>query len=93
MEGGHDLECQALLILEDYNAYDSNAVRVEIRGRKVGYLSREDAARLRAAIPADRRKAAVHCAAKINGGFDDDGDLGHFGVRLGLPRYGQIEFA
>jgi hypothetical protein len=36
-------ECTAVLVLEPSNPYDPNAVRVEIKGRLVGYLSRADA--------------------------------------------------
>lgn len=36
-------ECTAVLVLEPTNPYDPNAVRVEIKGHLVGYLSRQDA--------------------------------------------------
>ena len=36
-------ECTAVLVLEPSNPYDPNAVRVEIKGQLVGYLSRQDA--------------------------------------------------
>lgn len=36
-------ECTAVLVLEPTNPYDPNAVRVEIKGQLVGYLSRQDA--------------------------------------------------
>jgi hypothetical protein len=39
-------ECFAALVLEPDNPYDSNAVRVEIDGRLVEYLSRADAEEL-----------------------------------------------
>ena len=35
--------CHAVLVLEDDNRHDANAVRVDIDGRKVGYLSRAGA--------------------------------------------------
>lgn len=37
-------ECMAILIPEPRNPHDANAIRVEIKRRKVGYFSREDAA-------------------------------------------------
>ena len=40
-EGGLKRKVEARLILEDENPYDKNAVRVEVNGLKVGYLSRE----------------------------------------------------
>jgi hypothetical protein len=42
-EEAHDLEKWASLIREPDNPYDRNAVAVYIDGRKVGYLSRDDA--------------------------------------------------
>lgn len=36
-------ECDAVLVLEDSNAYDDQAVKVTISGGTVGYLSRDQA--------------------------------------------------
>jgi hypothetical protein len=36
-------ECTAVLVLEPSNPHDPHAVRVEIKGHLVGYLSRQDA--------------------------------------------------
>lgn len=44
---GIDQPETALLVREPHNKYDSNAVRVEIRGQHVGYLPAEDARRYR----------------------------------------------
>lgn len=78
---GHQVPAAATLICENDNRYDAKAVRVEMRGQRVGYLSREHA-RLY------RRKyghRTVHCAGLIVGGWDrGGGDAGHFGVRLDL---------
>ena len=77
----------AALILEDDNRHDRKAVRVDIEGRTVGYLSREFARSYR-----DRLKQAGHpdlvgiCKAVIVGGWDrGKRGRGHFGVRLDLP--------
>jgi len=43
-------ECFAELVPEPTNRYDPNAVRVDINGACVGYLSRADAVELRPAI-------------------------------------------
>jgi hypothetical protein len=85
-EHGVEHECLAELIPEPNNPHDRNAIRVEIDGHHVGYLSRENAVQLRAEL----RKGKVQgmrltCDALIVGGWDrGDGDQGHFGVRLDL---------
>lgn len=86
-ERGHNLECDALLILEDENPHDSKAVAVAISGKIVGYLSRAHAREFRKAIAAAK---IDHCVlvvkAKIVGGWDRGaGDEGHYGVKLDLP--------
>lgn len=78
---GHDLKIVAVLIPEDGNRFDANAVRVEIGRRMVGYLPRELAVQYRAALG----ETAGECIAKIVGGFEmDDGTSAHFGVKLNL---------
>src|SRR5690349_5646639 len=42
-EEGHRLEAEAHLVPEDDNPYDSNAVKVTVSGKQVGYLDREAA--------------------------------------------------
>ena len=59
----------AWLILEDKNPQNENAVRVEIRGKQVGYLSAEDAIRYRQQLLArDKPNAKGQCQAVIKGG-------------------------
>jgi hypothetical protein len=78
---GHDIKVSAALIPEDDNAFDPNAVRVEIESRDVGYLSRELAQAYRAALG----QQVGQCSAKIVGGFElEDGTLANFGVKLNL---------
>lgn len=78
---GHNHKCRATLLLDDKNSHDRNAVRVEIGGKTVAYLSREDALIYRERISA----VAAKCDAKINGGWDyGDGDNGSFGVKLNV---------
>jgi hypothetical protein len=78
-----EIYVQAFLILEDSNPHDSNAVRIDIDEKTVGYLSRQNAIAWR------RRKNSPdkqRCAAVIRGGWDrGPGDQGHFGVWLQLP--------
>jgi hypothetical protein len=86
-EEGHEKIVQATLIHEDDNPYDNKAIRVDIDGMTVGYLSRENAREYRT-----RLKEAGHpgitatCSAIIVGGWDRGArDRGHFGVKLDLP--------
>lgn len=75
------------LVLENSNPHDENAVRVEIDGALIGYLSRENAPRYRADLAAAGASAAtVRCQARIVGGFETaTGERANFGVRLDLP--------
>ena len=77
----------ARLISEDKNPRDKNAVRVEIRGKQVGYLS-PDAAILYRQQLASRGmpKANGQCQAVIRGGWvSSDGRKGAYEVWLDLP--------
>lgn len=60
------IDVQARLVFEDGNPHDSNAVRVEITGRKVGYvpagLATEFRQRLQEIIPNSR---AASCPAHV----------------------------
>jgi hypothetical protein len=77
---GHLLAVMARLIPDNDNPADPLAVRVEIEGMTVGYLSRFQARQFR-----KRTVAAIDCKAKIVGGWDrGHGDTGHFGVELDL---------
>jgi HIRAN domain len=84
---GVDLRMKARLVLEDSNPIDSNAVRVEIKGRHVGYIPREEAPFIRKAYAeAFTSGGCVECDARIRGGWNRPrGDVGDFGVTLALP--------
>lgn len=84
---GRTVTCDALLVLDDANPHDANAVRVEIDGALIGYLSRDNARRYRADLAAaGQPRADVRCKARIVGGFETaSGGRAHFGVRLDLP--------
>ncbi len=85
-EEGHKLEQEALLILEDDNAYDKMAVAVSIGGDIVGYLDKKTARSYRQQIKtAGFPDAASVVASRIVGGWLRDGDEGHYGVKLDLP--------
>lgn len=84
---GFNKEVEAMLILDDKNPYDDQAVAVSIDGELVGHLSRGLARQYRTQLlelEVPRANAIVQ--AKIVGGWiRDDGDEGHFGVKLDLP--------
>jgi hypothetical protein len=85
---------EATLVHDDNNPYDNKAIRVDIAGMTVGYLSREDARQYRKLLEeAGYAGIPAICPAMIVGGWNRGGDnIGHFGVRLDLPLYGEFEF-
>lgn len=85
---GVQREVRAALVLEDDNVADHSAVRIEIEGRTVGHLSRDDAPGYRDQLAKIGRPGLrLTCRALITGGWDrGDGDAGMFGVRLDLPQ-------
>jgi hypothetical protein len=84
---GRTVTVDAIVTPEDSNPHDANAVRVEIDGELIGYLSRDNARRYRADLAAaGSPHASVLCQARIVGGFETaGGERAHFGVRLDLP--------
>ena len=86
---GADEFVEALLTLEDSNTFDHNAVRVDINGLTVGYLSRDFAVHYRQRLAeAGYHSLVAHCRAHIRGGWDHSrgrSARGHFGVWLDLP--------
>ncbi|MFL5481122.1 MAG: HIRAN domain-containing protein [Gemmatimonadaceae bacterium] len=78
---GYDVVVAAALVPENDNRADPKAVRVEVSGKKVGYLSRSMARRYRMRFA----RRTVYCKARITGGWNRGGtDTGNFGVRLDL---------
>jgi hypothetical protein len=86
-EGVDDDYFLARLILEDDNKNDpGNAVRVEIEGRTVGYLSKPNAKLYREQLQKSGLENVIgECHASIKGGFiKRDEELADFGVRLDM---------
>jgi hypothetical protein len=85
VEGG---VVDAVLMLEDSNPYDDQAVAVHIGGARAGYLSRANARLYRADLAAaGAERATVRCKARIVGGFETArGERAHFGLKLDLPK-------
>src|SRR5690606_10952807 len=86
-EDGAELQTQAVLLLEDSNPHDNMAVRVDIQGQTVGYLSRKDARSYRKQLKQlGHSNITCSCNAMIVGGWQRSrSDRGHFGVKLDLP--------
>jgi len=88
-EDGHELETEAVLVCEDSNPHDDQAVAVAIDGRKVAHLSREDARRFRETLASKGLVGRpVIVPALIVGGWRRERsgrvDEGSFGVKLDL---------
>lgn len=85
---GYNLEKTALLILEDNNPHDNQAVRISIDGLTVGYLSRAIAREYRKKLSeTGNPNMLCSCPALIRGGWNrGKNDKGPFGVLLDLPR-------
>jgi hypothetical protein len=85
----------ATLIREPRNRYDHNAIAVQIRGRTVGYLAREDAVRYQAV--ADwmmGRGELIACQTRLTGGWENGRrDQGSIGVVLHLGSPGETLLA
>lgn len=79
---GLGMKAMAALVCENDNRFDTNAVRVDVRGKTVGYLSREDALDYRRRLrDAGMGESTQWVAARIGGG----GEGRHYGVYLDLP--------
>ena len=91
-EDGVNHECVALLVYDNGNEYDANAVAIFVEGSRVGYLPRAVAQDYRATMRTLNPEAApVGCRAVIRGGWDRGGDdVGHFGISLDVAQPLQI---
>jgi hypothetical protein len=81
-----ETEIRALVVPDPSNPHDSNAVRIQVQGRLVGYLGRADAARYQRELSNLKLSGqTLACEAMIRGGWiRDDGDYGHFGIFLDI---------
>lgn len=86
-EEGYSEIVEAIIIHEDDNPYDEQAVRVDIEGYTVGYFNRESARNYRAQLKnMGYEGMTTKCSAMIVGGWNrGGGDTGKFGVKLDLP--------
>lgn len=81
---GVEHECEATLVLDDGNAHDRQAVRVEILGEPVAHLSRSSAREYRQALADAGLGRGPHTfEAVVRGGWRRrNGNEGHYGVEL-----------
>lgn len=80
------LEMMARVVSEPTNKFDKNAIKVEINGLTVGYISKNEAATVsKQAKNIDRRVPAI-----IVGGWSDKESEGSFGVKLCLSHISQL---
>jgi len=84
-----EVEVTAMLIWEDHNPADSMAIRVDVDGQVVGYLSRATARVYRRWLTeAGHHGRPAICMARIVGGWDrGDRGRGFFGVELDTPAF------
>ncbi len=81
---GAEHTVQAVLVYENSNRHDRNAVRVDVQGGTVGYLPRQDAKPFRKWLASMNVEAPVTCLALIVGGWENSKSSGHFGIRLDM---------
>lgn len=86
LKGESKVILDALLILDDKNPYDKNAVKVNIENQHVGYLSRELAVTFRKYLKKlERPTASVRCRAKLTQSPPRENNKKYFDVYLDLP--------
>lgn len=85
-EDGHDHDCMALLVPEPENPHDANAIRVDINGLTVGYISRDLAKGMARIFRKSTVVGAISADAKIVGGWyrPRNGSEGSYGVKLDI---------
>lgn len=86
---GVHLECLAILIPENTNQYDNQAIRIDIKGMTVGYFSRNDARRFRMRLITKRLMGqTTTCNAIIEGGqLLHEGNRSNYSLSLAIDRF------
>jgi hypothetical protein len=84
-------EVLALLCPEDTNLYDPEAVRVDVNGGTVGYLSRSDARAYRKLMTAAGCADPLQCRAVIRGRPKESADDHGYGIWLDVPIYNTLD--
>lgn len=78
------VEVTAKVLSDPFNKFDQNAVKVEIDGLLVGFLSKEHAKML------SGRVINKEVPAVIDGGWLDDESEGSYGVKLGINNLNEL---
>src|SRR5438477_6989249 len=84
-------QVHALLCVEDTNPYDSEAVRVDVSGSTVGYLSRQDARTYRKLLSAAGCADSLLCRAAIRGRPEQGPNDHGYGIWLDVPLYDSLD--
>lgn len=86
---GIKIKTKAVVWLEDDNDYDKKAVCIDIDGKTVGYLSRDDAREFRKFITSNKVSGDEWLVdALIRGGGNRAGEWLSYGVKIDLPIQG-----
>jgi hypothetical protein len=79
---------KAYLIPDDLNPYDNKAVRVDIDGKTVGHLGKDDARSFRRRLAAKKLSNQITtCDAMIIGGYTKDDEQKSYGIALDMQPF------
>lgn len=85
--GGYDRLINARLVCDVGNKFDSNAVRVELDGRHVGFVPKDAASKISATVASIEQSLgqSPEVKARVIGGWSSrNGSLGLYGINLGI---------
>ena len=79
----------ALIVPENDNSYDNQAVKVMVQNLTIGYFAKEDARSFRKRLAAMKLGTSVtSCGVQITGGHTlRNGETAHFGARLDIKPF------
>ena len=84
-----DVQVTAHLIPDPKNEHDDKAIRVDVNGKTVGHLSRDDARSFRRRLGAKKiGPITTTCNARVWGGFDRNNEPHDYGVDLFIKPFG-----
>ena len=84
-----DVQVTAHLIPDPKNEHDDKAIRVDVNGKTVGHLSRDDARSFRRRLGAKKiGPVTTTCTARVWGGFDRNNEPRDYGVDLFIKSFG-----
>lgn len=89
---GHAHETIAMLVRDPENLHDPNAIKVEIEGRCVGFLPKQQVEQVAADMDSEGFSRSRVEAQVVGGWRTNQYDQGSFGVRLKMPSGGPTNF-